>query len=373
MAEDNKQKPVGDTKDSGKTHFEPKEENDESKSIKLPGWVRGLITVLAACGGIGGIVGILEHFENKPPNALLKLDPIHGRAPLDVLADASDSRDPDGDELSYTWLIDGELEKAQEGRPWMLKHTFNEPGEHTILVKVSDGRDVRVHRKLLNVESPISKPIADFSVNRESGNVPFEVEFHDRSEGEPSEWFWDFGDGSSQRTERNPIHTYTTHRYAYRSNGACFERGTYTVTLRVRNEAGESSKSVAIEVKPRVYELALRPEPYPILKGKAGLQHNPGCSNGCGGELSDRIRFGSGCLSGYSDRFDEIGYYFEDQEVGVQAPHVVTVNGTNWVFKNWSTTAKLTEEKQLQIPKGDHWAQLVLTNSVTITVHYEPK
>jgi PKD repeat protein len=69
--------------------------------------------------------------------------------------------------------------------------------------------------------------IADFTADVTSGFAPLTVRFTDTSTGEPTSWFWDFGDGATS-TEQNPIHTYTA-------------PGTYTVSLTVNNAADTAS------------------------------------------------------------------------------------------------------------------------------------
>jgi len=59
------------------------------------------------------------------------------------------------------------------------------------------------------------------------GRVPLTVTFTDRSNGYPTAWFWDFGDGTNS-TERTPSHTYTA-------------AGTYSVTLSISNTYGSDS------------------------------------------------------------------------------------------------------------------------------------
>jgi len=60
---------------------------------------------------------------------------------------------------------------------------------------------------------------ADFEATPVSGTSPLTVSFRDRSSSAPSEWHWEFGDGSVS-TEKNPSHTY-------------MEAGQYTVRLTV--------------------------------------------------------------------------------------------------------------------------------------------
>jgi len=71
-------------------------------------------------------------------------------------------------------------------------------------------------------------------------NFTFEVAglraiFTDASTGNPTEWSWDFGDGTPAVTTQNATHTFPT-------------PGAYNVTLTVKNIAGQSSKSTFVTV-----------------------------------------------------------------------------------------------------------------------------
>jgi PKD repeat protein len=71
-------------------------------------------------------------------------------------------------------------------------------------------------------------PVAMFDAHYAFSTIPTKVEFTDNSLGStPMIWSWDFGDGSAS-TEQNPTHTY-------------LQRGTYTVTLTVKNAYGTST------------------------------------------------------------------------------------------------------------------------------------
>ncbi|MDI9634180.1 MAG: PKD domain-containing protein [Methanolinea sp.] len=74
---------------------------------------------------------------------------------------------------------------------------------------------------------PGQPPVAFFKANVTMGRAPLAVQFTDMSFNAPTAWAWDFGDGANS-TERNPVHVYVL-------------PGTYTVTLTVRNAAGEGS------------------------------------------------------------------------------------------------------------------------------------
>ncbi len=70
-------------------------------------------------------------------------------------------------------------------------------------------------------------PIARFDINQTIINVGDNIQFTDLSVN-PTEWFWDFGDGSTS-TEQNPNHVY--------NSGA-----NYTVSLTVTNEFGTDTE-----------------------------------------------------------------------------------------------------------------------------------
>lgn len=62
---------------------------------------------------------------------------------------------------------------------------------------------------------------ANFYADTTVGSAPLTVQFWDTSDGPPTGWSWDFGDGNTS-TDQNPLHTYN---YA----------GFYTVNLTVTN------------------------------------------------------------------------------------------------------------------------------------------
>ena len=76
-------------------------------------------------------------------------------------------------------------------------------------------------------------PVAKFSVNTEAVCTGV-IKFIDNSLNAPTEWLWDFGDGTTS-TEQNPVHEYT-------------QTGNYTVSLKVSNEYGNDTKEYSIAV-----------------------------------------------------------------------------------------------------------------------------
>jgi len=109
-------------------------------------------------------------------------------------------------------------------------------GKQTVCGKDSFGNPLSCFEKLALVTTTtpipvlphplaeVTAPTATFAAPVRNGTVPFTVEFVDLSDGLPTSWQWDFGDGTGSR-EKNPVHTYT-------------RTGTYTVSLRVTNAGG---------------------------------------------------------------------------------------------------------------------------------------
>lgn len=75
--------------------------------------------------------------------------------------------------------------------------------------------------------SQAQEPVAAFSSSNTSGSVPFQVNFYDASQHTINDWQWDFGDGTTSKSQ-NPMHTFIA-------------PGNYTVTLSVSGPGGTSS------------------------------------------------------------------------------------------------------------------------------------
>jgi len=76
---------------------------------------------------------------------------------------------------------------------------------------------------------PSAPPVADFTATPLSGEAPKSIAFTDATTGVPTTWDWDFGDGSTHGTTKNPTHIYTV-------------AGTYTVTLIATNGLGTDTE-----------------------------------------------------------------------------------------------------------------------------------
>lgn len=75
------------------------------------------------------------------------------------------------------------------------------------------------------VEPVPEYPAPNFTSDSTGGPVPLPVQFTDASDGYPVSWLWDFGDGTTSNMQ-SPPHIYQN-------------KGSYTVTLTVKNVRGE--------------------------------------------------------------------------------------------------------------------------------------
>jgi len=76
--------------------------------------------------------------NNSPPVARIVTSETHGSVPLSVDFDGSSSSDPDGDDLTYSWDLDGDgvLGDSLDVAP---THVYEVVGSYTITLEVSDG------------------------------------------------------------------------------------------------------------------------------------------------------------------------------------------------------------------------------------------
>ncbi|AAM07631.1 PKD domain-containing protein [Methanosarcina acetivorans] len=130
-----------------------------------------------------------------------------------------------GGPTSWFWDF-GDGNTSTEQNP---VHEYTTNGTYTVSLKAINefGNDSEVREGYITVEykDPRS-PVVDFTADPVSGAFPLTVNFTDASTGNPTGWFWDFGDGNTS-TEQNPVHVYA-------------DSGKYTVKLTATNEFGSS-------------------------------------------------------------------------------------------------------------------------------------
>ena len=128
----------------------------------------------------------------QSPTAEFTISPSQGKAPLTVTLDASNSVDPFGSISSYTWTINGQTFSGET-----KEKTFNEPGEHIIVltVKDNDGNEATA-QKTVTVTNQV--PTASFTASPLSGMAPLTVkldasDFYD-PDGEIERYEWTTSD-----------------------------------------------------------------------------------------------------------------------------------------------------------------------------------
>jgi PKD repeat protein len=191
----------------------------------------------------------------QPPIASLVASPDSGLTPLTVTLDASGSVDPDGTIASYHFFF-GDGLSIQQASPVIVR-TYN-PGIYTATVRVIDSdRDVGTATTTVSV---YRLPVAEFSLDRTTGEAPFTVGMyanaHDPDGQRLASFRWDFGDGSSETNGFEVTHH-------------TFQEGTWTITLTVTDMRGvTASKSRVVTVAPQNFPADLVGPNFVV--GKAG-------------------------------------------------------------------------------------------------------
>jgi PKD repeat protein len=148
----------------------------------------------------------------EPPVANFTGAPTSGDNPLTVqFTDQST-----GSITSYSWDF-GDTGTSTLANP---EHTYSSAGTYSVNLTVAGpgGSNSRLRTNYITVSTP-PEFFADFTVSPVAGIAPLTVQCTDRSVGEPTRYYYDFGDGTGMAGP-NPVHTY---RFP----------GTYTVTLTI--------------------------------------------------------------------------------------------------------------------------------------------
>lgn len=128
------------------------------------------------------------------------------------------------DPLTWFWTFgDGNSSTLQEPI-----HAYAVPGPYQICLEVSSL--CGVNQACLNVNVVCSAPQANF--NAEANELS--ISFQDISANNPTEWSWDFGDGTTS-TEQNPGHVYE-------------QPGEYVVCLAVSSVCGNTQRCESLTV-----------------------------------------------------------------------------------------------------------------------------
>lgn len=125
---------------------------------------------------------------------------------------------------SWFWDFDDGT-TSTEANP---EHTFVTNGVYNVCLTATNAVGSDTYCELINIDSYLL-PAADFSY---SGDP--EVTFTDLTANDPTEWFWDFADGTTS-TEQNPVHEFLSD-------------GVYNVCLTATNIIGDDTYCALIEI-----------------------------------------------------------------------------------------------------------------------------
>ena len=128
-----------------------------------------------------------------------------------------------------SWVLDEVNLSDYLGQVIKVRFQFRSDGG-----TVADGFYFDDFKIMFNEAGPVTSPVASFQVSQTSVCLGSTSIFSDFSSNSPTNWSWDFGDGTFS-TDQNPVHVYTL-------------PGTYTITLTVTNAAGTDAQAQSIVV-----------------------------------------------------------------------------------------------------------------------------
>jgi len=178
----------------------------------------------------------------QPPYAHFFYDPSYPNSNDMVTFNASESYDPDGDIVSYSWDFGDGTPIVTESDP-ITNHTYTTFGNYTVTLTVVDNDNLTANATATIYVS--QHPVAAFSFSPldplEHEVVTFDASASTPDGGTIISYEWNFGDGNITMRP-DPI---ITHAYS--------EFGNYTVTLNVTDSEGKwdtESKLVTVEALP---------------------------------------------------------------------------------------------------------------------------
>jgi PKD repeat protein len=274
--------------------------------------------------------------------------PTGGRSPLTVMFDPL----LQGIANEYQWDF-GDGDTSSLPNPI---HIYQAQGIYSVKFRARlnlDGCD-QVDSIMKSAYIIINDLQPEFVASPTAGYEPLTIQFADSSKGNPTGWYWDFGDGSSS-TAQNPSHTY-------------YSDNSYDVFLRVTNGVGVDSlkklsyihvDSVYVDLEGQIMKrgwVQFRPGfPFNLVFFWANLGTTPAAN--C--ELKvllppelvfsgiDWIYTGTGTYSGYSLSGDTLviplqtigpSYWFGGfVQAHGQIPETVPI-GDTLICKSWLTT-----------------------------------
>jgi PKD repeat protein/C1A family cysteine protease len=168
---------------------------------------------------------IIANAVTTMPDAHFRINQTAGPVPLDVQFTDKTTGSP----TSWNWDFgDGTTSTLQNP-----EHIYSTAGIYTPTLTASNAVGSSTKASTVPITA-MSMPDAHFRINPTQGPIPLTVQFTDKTTGEPTSWYWDFGDGTNS-TLQNPVHSYNT-------------AGIYTPILTASNVVGASTKISTVPI-----------------------------------------------------------------------------------------------------------------------------
>ncbi len=199
-------------------------------SWSLPGTYSVTLTASNSAGSNSAVLQVTIRERVLPPVARLSASAALVEEGEGVRFTSLSINNP----TSTTW----DFGDGQGGSGPSVVKSWPNAGTYTVTMRVTNSEGSDTATAVVRVLPNIPAPIASFSFAPISPDTATAVQFTDTSTGgPPSEWRWDFGDGTPESTQRNATHTFA-------------RTGTFQVRLTVVNRAGTNSTLRSIVVRP---------------------------------------------------------------------------------------------------------------------------
>ncbi|MGA9188117.1 MAG: PKD domain-containing protein, partial [Methanosarcina sp.] len=207
--------------------------NEESSTVSVIDTATNKVAATVPVGkdpvAFGQFIGSIPVKAPILPVANFGGSPVSGKVPLNVIFTDTSTGSP----TAWKWNFgDGTTSTAKNPT-----HTYSAVGNYTVKLTATNaaGSNTVTESNYIKVASTLQTPVASFTSNVTSGNVPLSVAFTDKSTGSPTSWKWSFGDGKTS-TQQSPTHTYSA-------------AGNYNVKLTATNAAGSNTVTESNYIK----------------------------------------------------------------------------------------------------------------------------
>src|SRR5439155_198159 len=177
--------------------------------------------------------GTSSAFNITPPPNQSPVAAFTASCPTLTCSFTDQSSDPDGTIATWDWDFGDGSTPVTTRNP---SHTYSTGGSYTVTLTVTDNQGApNTVTHSVAPSQPNQPPTAAFTASCPTLTCSFTDQSSD-PDGTIATWDWDFGDGSTPVTTRNPSHTYSA-------------GGSYTVTLTVKDNQNASSSPVSHTVQ----------------------------------------------------------------------------------------------------------------------------